>query len=106
MRYTGETIQHTIRKVYAEHRKGPTSDSALRLAKLRALRALYETTVYARVEVPGGTKQQRSLREVTELYRLLTKTHSSYSSELKRLRVAIWEARKVPVDLPEIDFTA
>lgn len=106
MRYTGESIQHAIRRAHAEYRKDPTQSAALRLAKLRSLRALYETTVYAPIEIPGGSGRQRPLREVTELYRLLTKTHSPYSSELKRLRFAIWEARKVPVDLPEIDFTA
>lgn len=106
MRYTGESIQHAIRTVHAAYRKDPTADTALRLAKLRALRALYETTVYAPIEIRGRSGRQRPLREVTELYRLLKKTLSPYSSELKRLRFAIWEARKVPVDLPEIDFTA
>ncbi len=106
MRYTGESIQYAIRRAHVEHRKDPTPNTATRLAKLRALRALYETTVYAPIEIPGCSGRQRPLREVTELYRLLKKMHSPYSSELKRLRFAIWEARKVPVELPEIDFTA
>lgn len=105
MRYTGESIERTLRLAYAEHRVNPSTQTSTQLAKLRALRALYESSVYARIWLPGLGEAQRSLREATELYRILRSSPSAEQRELRQLKRTIQEVRKVPMELPELDFT-
>jgi hypothetical protein len=106
MRYTGESIERAIRLALIEHRCAPSASTATKLAKLRALRALYETSVYANIALPGLGTAQRSLREATECYRILRKLPPDVQrSERRALKRAIAEARKVPMELPEVDFT-
>ncbi len=104
MRYTGHTIQNALREAHATHKTEPTTQTAVIVGKLCALRSLYETTVYARIALPGVGSAQRSLREAVECYRTLKGLVSA--EELKQLKTAIHEARKVPCELPDIDFTA
>lgn len=107
MLYTGESIQRTIRLALVSHTLKPTAASATQLAKLRALRALYETSVHARIALPGLGVAQRPLREATECYWVLKKFPSDEMRvERRALKRAIDEARKVPMDLPDVDFTA
>lgn len=102
MRYTGQTIQRALRACVSAHREAPSAETALQVAKLRALRALYETSVHVRIDLPGGTHSQRPLREVTEMVRLLRRM----GWPTRALRAVIAEGRKVPMDLPDINFTA
>lgn len=107
MRYTGESIQRTIRLALAEHRRAPSAETATQLAKLRALRALYETSVHARFALPGLGVAQRPLREATECYKVLKALPPDVlPAERRALKRAIDEARKVPMELPDVDFTA
>lgn len=107
MRYTGETIQRTIRLALVEHRRAPSAATATQLAKLRALRALYEVSVHARIALPGLGTAQRPLREATEYYKLLRNLPPDVSVAARRaLKRAIDEARKVPMELPDVDFSA
>lgn len=108
MRYTGESIQRTIGLALAAHRRAPSAETATQLAKLRALRALYETSVHARIALPGLGTAQRSLREATECYRVLRAAlpPDVTPHEVRTLRRTIGEARKVPMELPDVDFTA
>lgn len=106
MRYTGHTIARTVRLARAAHAHAPTPASALALGKLLALRALYETTIYARIALPGLGEAQRTLREAVECHRLLRKLGGTPPAELRRLRRALDTARRVPCELPDVDFTA
>lgn len=107
MRYTGESIQRTIRLALVAHRRALSVETATQLAKLRALRALYETSVHARIALPGLGTAQRPLREATECYRVLRATcpPDATPHEVRALKRAIDEARKVPMELPDVDFT-
>ena len=105
MIYSGLSIQRAIRVAYKDHRRAPSSRTIVVLAKLRALRALYESSVHARITLPGLEAVQRPLREATECYRLMRK-QNPHNPLLPNLQRSIAEARTVPMDLPLIDFTS
>lgn len=92
MRTNWHAINLLIRTAKA---RPPSTQRALTLGRLRALRALYETSVYARFSFPEGGETQRSLKEATatclELRRL--------GQDVRQLRAQIKEARYVPMDL-------
>lgn len=106
MRHTGHSLNRTVKELRARHKAVPTLTTALDLAETLALRTEYENTVHARVEIPGLALEQRSLSTVLTYYRQLRKLPGVPPGDLKRLRAAIKEARKVPVYLPAPDFTA
>jgi hypothetical protein len=67
---------------------------ALLLGRLRAARALYETSVYARFSFPQGAEQcslRTALAVCAELRNL--------GQDVRNLRAQIKEARHVPLDL-------
>ena len=83
------------RAIRAAKTRPLTTARALTLGKFRALRALYETSVYARFSFPGTEDEQRSLREATATCRELQRQ----GHDVRALRAQIKEARLVPLDL-------
>lgn len=73
----------------------PSTQRAITLGRLRALRSLYETSVYARFTLPGEEDTQLSLRQAIVTCRELRKL----GHDVKKLRAQIKEARLVPLDL-------
>jgi hypothetical protein len=92
MRVTGITINQMILKA-----KSQPLDRvrAVYIGKLRALRAVYETSVYARFTLPVVGPQQRSLREAI----CVAKELRDMGMPRGKLQREIREARRVPMDL-------
>lgn len=97
MRITGVTIQQMIRSARQTAPLGLAR--ALHLGKLRALRSLYENSVYARFTVPGAGVQQRSLREALCIVQELRAAGKPTRKLLREIR----EARRVPMEFSDAD---
>jgi hypothetical protein len=92
MRTNWHTITTMIRNAEADL---PSAQRAIALGRLRALRSLYETSVYARFSLPGEEDTQLSLSQASVTCRELRKL----GHDVKKLRAQIKEARLVPLDL-------